>query len=506
MDTGVNSDGANPFAGLILSGTTLYGAAQAGGTHAIGTIFSLNTYGGTLDVLSDFSAGKTNREGTWTNADGAYPDGTLLLSGNFLFGTAYEGGTHGNGCVFTLSTGTDKFTNLYSFNTGDDGAHPSAGLVLDGAKVIGTASGGGNWNTGTIFSVNTNATGFANFYIFDSTDGIEPMGGLVLSGGTLYGTSIGGGISSNGVVFEVNTNGTGYPVLTNFAALDPDTGTNIGGANPQGNLALAGGVLYGTATGGGTGADGTVFSVGTNGSGFKVLWNFTASETNSDGFYTNADGVGPEAGLVLSGGALFGTTYEGGESGLGTVFVINTNSTGFKVLWNFTAGDTDADGLYTNSDGADPEAGLVVSGTNLFGATYYGGSNGTGTLFCLGTNGGGFTVLKVFSATDQSTGSNPDGANPYGSLILSGAMLFGTSRRRRQGGGRDGLHPRHQRRRVQRAVGFLGDGRGHRNQRGRGEPGCQPGVDRQQRIWNNQRRRLLGRRHDFSDQHQHERL
>ena len=34
------SDGANPFAGLILSGSTLYGTAVFGGSSGYGTLFS----------------------------------------------------------------------------------------------------------------------------------------------------------------------------------------------------------------------------------------------------------------------------------------------------------------------------------------------------------------------------------------------------------------------------------------------------------------------------------
>jgi uncharacterized repeat protein (TIGR03803 family) len=53
----------------------------------------------------------------------------------------------------------------------------------------------------------------------------------------------------------------------------------------------------------------------TDGTGYTVLKSFT----NNDG---------PNAGLILSGGTLYGTTYMGGSSGDGTVFKMNTNGTG----------------------------------------------------------------------------------------------------------------------------------------------------------------------------------
>ena len=51
---------------------------------------------------------------SYTNSDGAYPDGTLVLSGNTLYGTAYGGGSAGNGTVFAVNTNGTGFTNLHS--------------------------------------------------------------------------------------------------------------------------------------------------------------------------------------------------------------------------------------------------------------------------------------------------------------------------------------------------------------------------------------------------------
>ena len=79
---------------------------------------------------------------------------------------------------------------------------------------------------------------------------------------------------------------------------------------------------------------------------------------------------GPSAGLVLSGNTLYGTAFNGGSSGVGTVFAVNTNGTGFKTLHSFTG-----------SSGAFPSAGLVLSGNTLYGTTEQGGSSGDGTVF-----------------------------------------------------------------------------------------------------------------------------
>jgi uncharacterized repeat protein (TIGR03803 family) len=432
--TGENTGGADPYTSLIVSGGVLYGTAEQAGTAGNGTVFSLTTNGGTFTVLRNFVVGNYNAAGVYTNSDGAYPDGALLAAGGFLFGTTYAGGAGGNGSIYNINTAGTKFTNLYSFAPGVDGTSPAANLILSGATLYGTASLGGNWNTGTAFSINTNKTGYTTFYQFAGTDGVEPLGGLLLVGGALYGTSSLGGAFDSGMIFQMNTNGSGFAALTNFPAVDADTGTNNVGANPQGELVLSGGMFYGTTSSGGTNGNGAVFAIATNGSGLQALWNASDGDTNDFGMTTNADGAFPQAGLVLAAGALYGTTYQGGASGAGSIFIVNTNGTGFRILWNFSDGAANAAGIWTNADGANIQSGLVLVGTNLFGTAYQGGLNGNGTLFMLGTNGGALTVLKTFSAIDPDTGTNDDGASPFSGLLLANGTLYGTA----QEGGTNG--------------------------------------------------------------------
>ncbi len=85
---GTNSDGANPFWGLLLSGNTLYGAAQVGGSSGLGTVFAVHTDGTSFTTLHDFTPTSGSAGGYGTNSDGAGPVGALILSGNILYGTA----------------------------------------------------------------------------------------------------------------------------------------------------------------------------------------------------------------------------------------------------------------------------------------------------------------------------------------------------------------------------------------------------------------------------------
>src|ERR1022692_2341875 len=159
------------------------------------------------------------------NSDGSKPLAGLVLSGNTLYGTAYIGGTNGNGAVFAVNTDSSGFTNLHSFTTllgpfpptNSEGADPRGGLLISGNTLYGTANAGGSSGVGTVFAVSTNGTGFTNLYNFSGgDDGVNPQGGLVLAGSTLYGTTFNGGTNGNGTVFAINTNGAGFTKLYSF--------------------------------------------------------------------------------------------------------------------------------------------------------------------------------------------------------------------------------------------------------------------------------------------------
>jgi uncharacterized repeat protein (TIGR03803 family) len=413
---GTNSDGANPWAGLALSGNTLYGTASAGGISGKGTVFVVKTDGTGLTSLHSFAGG-----------DGANPYAGLIVSGNTLYGTAVGGGHSGGGTVFGVPTDGSGFTILHDFDPlgryacnslldcalllggncgqctpapghyycrrtghcpGDThGGYPYAGLILSGETLYGTAKGD-RADPGTVFAVNTSGADFRNLYGFGYEPGSfsVPYAGLVLSDSTLYGTTWGDGASGNGAVFAFSTIWGGLRGVHSFTAgsVNPSGAyTNSDGATPYAGLVLSGNTLYGTAAGGGSSGYGTVFAVNTDGTGFTNLHSFTVTSPDSSGVYTNSDGATPYAGLVLSGNTLYGTATLGGASGNGTVFALNTDGTGFTTLHSFSASSTNSSGVYTNSDGALPYAGLLLSDNALYGTASQGGSFGNGTVFSI---------------------------------------------------------------------------------------------------------------------------
>jgi len=72
-------------------------------------------------------------------------------------------------------------------------------------------------------------------------------------------------------------------------------------------------ILYGTANGGGSSGNGTVFKLNTDGTAFTTLHSFSGSN----------DGAIPEAGLILWDQTLFGTAAYGGSARWGTVLSLS---------------------------------------------------------------------------------------------------------------------------------------------------------------------------------------
>jgi len=153
-----------------------------------------------------------------------------------------------------------------------------------------------------------------------NTEGENPgNASLTLSGNTLYGTTFSGGTSANGTIFKVNVDGTGFSILHTFSEGSGDyPSSNNDGAHPSNGVILSGHTLYGTTTGGGKNGNGTVFSLSTNGTGFISFYQFTPGTPPS---FVNADGAGP-CGLVLLDNVLYGMASSGGL-GYGTIFSLS---------------------------------------------------------------------------------------------------------------------------------------------------------------------------------------
>jgi uncharacterized repeat protein (TIGR03803 family) len=363
-----------------------------------------------------------------TNTGGANPAAGLVSSLGVLCGTTVNGGTQGAGTAFYLTPDATGFNAFRTFGNQPDAANPQGDLAFSGNRFFGASFGGGTNGVGAIFFGQTNGSvsilrsfSAVNADTATNSGGASPAALLVSAGGTVFGTAAAGGGAANGTVFSLSTNGEAYSVLHDFSLLDSVTGTNVDGALPWSGLVWSGDTLYGTTSAGGSGGSGVVFSVKTNGSNFTILHNFTPMDWVSA---TNADGAIPFGSLLLSNDTLYGTTTAGGFGGSGTIFSMQTNGLAFKVLHHYSATDPVTG---TNVDGAAPCATLTLSGNVLHGTASAGGTGASGTIYSVRTDGTLFKALYSFEPLNPSTGTNSDGAFPVGALLLVGNSLYGTT-------------------------------------------------------------------------------
>ncbi len=291
----VDSTGVRPIGDLLMSGGKFYGLTSGGGTLDNGTVFSMDTNGGGFKVLFNFTGIPT----------GAWPYGSLIISGTQLFGMTYTAGTSDEGTLFSVDTAGNNFKVLLDFNN-TNGAYPNGSLTRIGNVLYGMTPN-------NIFSIDSNGNGYRNLYTFTCSTGCGPLGNLLLLGHKFYGVTY-GAYTNYGSLFSVDTNGSGYLDLHDFSS--------GGGMLPiHGGLSYYNGLLYGMASSAGPGGYGVVFSIDTNGSGYGDIVGFDST----DGAYPYSCSV------TLDGNRMFGMTFQGGVYNDGVVFGYSFCTIGINI-------------------------------------------------------------------------------------------------------------------------------------------------------------------------------
>jgi uncharacterized repeat protein (TIGR03803 family) len=392
-------NGEIPCSGLVVAGAALYGSTLPGGGDHHGTIYKINTDGSGFSLVLDFG---TDPSFTWS-----YPAGSLAIAGDALYGMTTPDAGEGSGTIYKVSLDGSSATVLHRFtSTPAEGVQPQGALTLADGELYGMTSYGGAYNSGTIFKIRPDGSGYGVLHSFSANSGSFPIdelaiprGSLTLAGGVLFGTTIANGDYGWGTIFRI------YPDGTNFAVLHEFGNEADEGLAPWGSLAYDGIALYGMATHGGTHDGGTIFRINPDGTGFTVLHSFAG--------YPN-DGNSPYGDLTIHDGALYGMTYRGGASdyGHGAIFRVNVDGSSFTVLHSF-------DGYPGN--GVSPIGSLTMADGVLYGGTSGGGAFNHGTIFRVNPDGTDFAVLHDFK--DEQV----DGSAPSGALSMDRGELFGVA-------------------------------------------------------------------------------
>jgi uncharacterized repeat protein (TIGR03803 family) len=370
----------------------------------------------------------------FNGTNGQYPNAGVTFDANgTMYGTTAQGGPSfnpiGNEGIFNNGLGTiwkytpsAGLTTLFAFSgetsPSNNGYRPGTPLVIDAnGNLYGTTYYGGNdfspninnhFGWGTLFKYSSTGQ-FSVLYEFSGPDGANPVGGELLDGqGNLWGTTTQGGINWNPTLGGFGL-GTVFEysggALTNPVLFQMSNG----GGNISGGLASDGqGNYYGTTYQGGANGFGSIFQYNS----------ITGQLTTLFSFNRNPNGSLPATNVTLDGkGNLYGTTYQGGShssasnSCCGTVWKYSLNSGLLTTLVNFDGDTVPADGLF-------PSGPVTLdSNGNLYGATVYGGIYGDGIVYEY-SSAGVLSTLVTFSG--------PNGWNPEGNLVFDSAgNLYG---------------------------------------------------------------------------------
>ena len=347
-----------------------------------GTIFRYDPVTSSGEVLYPFA-----------HATGWVPCGPLIQAADgLLYGTTTEGGASMRGVLFRFDPVTLSYAVLHHFDSAT-GDRPLGGLFqgTDGA-LYGTASVAGAYGQGTLFRYEIASATLTVRHHFGGSSGFVPTAALIDAGdGSLLGTTYGFASlppAGRGSIYR-------YVPATDTVSSVKGFG-NGSGSNPQADLLLVDGYLYGTTAEGGPAGEGTLFQYDMAATGLKTVHGF-------DG----AHGGGPVAGLIVGAdGALYGTAARGGNYGLGTVFRYDRlGGGGVSALYQFDAGGVPSGRLLLRSDGM------------LWGTTAGTWPAWGGTVFRY--DPGSATLVTLAGFTD---------ATPHAGLVeASDGLLYGTT-------------------------------------------------------------------------------
>ena len=337
----------------------------------------------------------------FSGSDGEDPQTALTLgSDGRFYGTTLAAGQFGRGTVFAIDPSTGSLTTLHHF-TSQEGSDAFGQLLLasDGS-FYGTTRSGGNDNVncaagcGTVYRISPSGD-YATLHFMTVAEGATLQGGLIEGrDGLLYGTATQGGSAGCGTVYAFSRDDLSVKRLHSFNCTSE-------GRFPYGRLVQAtDNFLYGTTSEGAAGEEGTVYRLRPDGSHFKTLAQFADASA----------GCQPKAGLIqASDGNLYGAAEECGNYGAGALFSVTLKGA-LSPIYQF-----DKDGYARDGKNSTAEL-LQGPDGKLYGTAPIGGlpvedPNRSGTVFRINRSGTKFKLHHTFVQA-------PDGSHPTTGLTL----------------------------------------------------------------------------------------
>ncbi len=475
----LEANGGSPgfLSSLVESNNKLWGVTESGGSFSNGVIFTIDLNGSNYAVVHEFD-----------NTNGRNPYYGMLESNGKLWGMTPFGGANGDGIIYTIDPDGTNFTNVHNFDKDVNGSDPDGGFTEFNGKLWGVTTEGGSEGGGVIFSIGLDGTNLSVVHEFDGTNGERPIGSLFEFDGKLLGMTKNGGDEDSGVIYaydeaaigsefsiireftgefgrapissliaantdivapsfssafslnvEENMVGNVYTIATN----EPAT-YSLGDSNDEALFTLTTDAIRFTSSPdfeNPLDADGNnIYLVGITatdeaGNSSSIIITITVTNANEGSeaqgsqiklvgtgensvFAINPDGSEPEkwfdftapetpaSSLVEINGKLWGTSQTGGSYSRGTIFYVDPDGSNLTKVHDFD-----------ETNGQTPRGDLIAAGGKIWGTTNSGGADNNGIIFSIDLNGANFTVVHEFDDTN--------GKNPADNLTLSNGKLWG---------------------------------------------------------------------------------
>lgn len=278
----------------LASDGNIYGSMRLGGKYNGGVIFRINPLNNNFEKLYDL---QRNTAGKLLEYDSLKFISTAKLGGNRFYGGIYKFDVESN--TYALSVEIDS-TDIMGRQISNNLSYVSDGWY------IGLTNYDGMYGRGTIFLYNPFLDSLASKYHIGSNYGLVSSRLTKIADSIFVSASTFGGLNSSGVLFKYNLSTNLISSLHHF---ENDAAENA--SSPEGDVLVIDSIIYGTTRGGQDVSESVVYSFNLSSNQFSVL-SRAHSSSLSRGIVRNKYGE------------LFGMTFKGGVSRLGTIFKVDT--------------------------------------------------------------------------------------------------------------------------------------------------------------------------------------
>lgn len=342
-------DDGNPGGNLCIIGDYFYGCKTEFTSSQSSTIYRIKKDGTGYEDIFQFKKAEPM-------VYGKLPYSDLLFDGNHLFGVTRWGGINDKGIIFQVNIDGTGFEKLYDFKDNK----PTGLLISANDQIVGLTDNKFNSNLPNVFKYRKDIKQHVDFFNYGDSIGNNPVGIAFYNNYLWFNTQYGGKYN-NGSLFKVPLDGFVPTKLFDYQ-----------GVKPVGPLIGKGSKIYGTSN------DSVGQSIGVRTNNIIYHYDLDSSKIIEQIKFRNIRYPNSHGDLVTDSTYLYGFS----KDGIGSIFRIKINGTGFNTIYKF-------DSMSVNSSGT-----ILKIGNYVYGTAFDPDGSNDGAIFKIRTNGTSFQIIK----------------------------------------------------------------------------------------------------------------